>query len=37
LYGLGCEFVKQASKTMADKLLSDQNSEHARIRNSVLA
>jgi hypothetical protein len=36
LYGLGCEFVKQASKTMADKLLSDQNSEHARIRNSVL-
>lgn len=37
LYGLGCEFVREAPAAMGEKLIRDQDSEHARIRNSVLA
>jgi len=36
LYGLGCEFVRQAPEEIGKKLLQDQSNEHARIRNSVL-
>src|SRR4051794_17183362 len=37
LYGLGCEFVRQAPPEMGQKLMRDENNEHARIRNSVLS
>ncbi|MBC8107781.1 MAG: PilZ domain-containing protein [Anaerolineae bacterium] len=37
LYGLGCEFVRQAPPEMGQKLIQDESNEHARIRNSVLA
>jgi hypothetical protein len=36
VYGLGCEFVRQAPPALAEKLVRDENSEHKRIRNSVL-
>jgi len=36
LYGLGCEFVRQAPEEMAQKLMREETSEYARIRNSVL-
>lgn len=36
LYGLGCEFVRQAPLEMGQKLMRDESNEQGRIRNSVL-
>jgi hypothetical protein len=36
VYGLGCEFVRQATPAMSEKLIGDENSQCERIRNSVL-
>ncbi|CAN5447018.1 hypothetical protein BH09PLA1_BH09PLA1_15480 [soil metagenome] len=37
VYGLGCEFVRAAPPALGEKIMNDESSEHARIRNSVLA
>jgi hypothetical protein len=37
VYGIGCEFVRQAPPALAQKLMSDESSLGDRIRSSVLA